>query len=190
MQQKEIISKIIPVLVGAAFLALVVMAVMVQWKGAPVDESTQIVQDITKLKAVIEQINHDATIIGFDHQQNWINFLQIKKGGFVGSEVGSINLAHPDKWNGPYMDDNPTIQNKEYMVVRTKQGYFITPGQGVTLPNGKTIGKDIILDEDADIAGMMFDKNALRYDDKQLAASLAIGSEVVREQASELLPQD
>lgn len=185
--QKIAFSKTIPFLIGSAFMALVIVAFMVQWYGSPVDESVQIVQDLEELSRVLQQIDHDATIIGFDHQKNWINFLQIKKGGFVGSEVGSVNLAHPEKWNGPYMNDNPTIQNKEYMVIHTKQGYFITPGVGVTLPNNKTIGTDIKLDENSDIMALMNDANAFLYDNKRLAVPLLISA---GNQSESVIPAD
>lgn len=172
--QKEVFSKIIPLLIGAVFVVLVVVALLVQWYVSPVNESAQIVQDLVTLSKVLQQIDRDATIIGFDHQKNWINFLQIKKDGFVGSEVGSVNLAYPEKWNGPYMQDNPTIQDKEYMVIQTKQGYFIAPGVGVKLPNNKVIGTDIKLDEESDIMALMNDTNALLYDTKRLAVPLQL----------------
>jgi hypothetical protein len=85
-----------------------------------------------------------------------------------------MNVAHPEKWEGPYLQDNPTMLGQEYQIVRTLKGHFITPGEGVRLPNGKVIGKDIILDEDADIASMMLDVNSLRFKDKPLAAPLNI----------------
>ena len=131
-----------------------------------------IVRDIRKLKTILELVNQDCKILSFDYQKNRINFLNVKS--FVGSEVGSINLVYADKWRGPYLDDNPTFQDKEYLVVRTKKGFFITPGEGVILPNGKVIGTDIVLSEDADIAAMMNDDQQLRFNKKPLAGSLNI----------------
>ena len=61
---------------------------------------------------------------------------------FEGSEVGSLNLAYPKKWQGPYLGDNPTFQGKAYQIIRTKNGYFVTPGDGIMLPNGLVIGRD------------------------------------------------
>jgi len=131
--------------------------------------------DIAHLVEVIQKIDKDCRIIDFDYQQNTINFLNIKKDGFVGSEVGSVNLSYPKKWNGPYMNDNPTMQEKEYMIVRTKDGHFITPGNGVILPNQKEIGKDIILDEKADIPAMMNNPELLNYKGRALAGKVTIG---------------
>ena len=132
--------------------------------------------DIARLKDVFQKIHQDCVIIDFDAQKNPINFLNVAH--FVGSEVGPMNLAHPEKWHGPYMNDNPTIYHIAYQVVSTKKGYFITPGDGVTLPNKKIIGKDIILDKNADIQKMMIDPGMLLYKDKPLAAHLDFGSPV------------
>ena len=138
------------------------------------DTGLFIAQDIAHLATVFENINTTAGILGFDHQKNDINFLNIKKGGFVGSELGSMNLIHPDKWEGPYEKETPRMEEEDYMVVRTHKGYFITPGDGVKLPNGKIIGKDIIFDEGADIEAMMHDEQMLSYQGNALAAKIKI----------------
>ena len=129
--------------------------------------------DIATLQDIFQRIDTQCTIIDFEYQKNPINFLTVKT--FVGSEVGPMNLTHPERWEGPYLDDNPTMQEKEYQIVRTKKGYFITPGDGVILPNGKQIGIDIILDENADIEMIMHDPTMLMFEGKSLAASLSIG---------------
>ena len=92
-----------------------------------------IADDIAQLARIFENIDKTAGILGFDHQKNEIDFLNIKKDGFVGSEVGPMNLIHPKKWEGPYLTEMPRIQEEDYIVVRTKKGYFITPGEGVKL---------------------------------------------------------
>lgn len=129
-----------------------------------------IVEDLARLVSIFERIHHDCTIIGFDHQRNSINFLNVIN--FVGSELGSMNLAHPENWHGPYVDNNPTLQGVEYQIVRTKKGYFITPGDGVKLPNGLIIGKNILLDANADIATLITLDKGLRFHDKPLAVQL------------------
>lgn len=129
-----------------------------------------IARDIEKLTEIFQKIHATCHIIGFDYQKNPINFLNVKE--FTSSEVGPMNLAYPKKWKGPYLDDNLAVQGKEYMVVKTNQGYFITPGEGVLLPNNNVIGKDIILDENANISAMLQDKNGLSYQGKPLAASM------------------
>ncbi len=136
------------------------------------DAGIEISGDIAHLVSIFKKIDKDCGILSFDYQKNPIDFLTVTK--FVSSEIGSMNLAYPQNWKGPYVDDNPEMQAKMYQVVRTKQGYFITPGDGVKLPNGKVIGKDIILDENADIFSMMGNQNELLYKDKALAAPLTL----------------
>jgi len=136
-------------------------------------------KEVVQLVEIMKRIDKKCKIIDFDSQKNPINFLNVTK--FVGSEVGSMNLTYPDQWEGPYLKDNFTIQEKEYQIVQTKKGYFITPGDGVHLGNGKVVGKDIILDENADIAAMMRDKNALMFEGKALAAPLPVGASTAHE---------
>lgn len=170
MKQKIIFS-----LFTIAFLAALIGITIFNWSGSfKRDTGDFISQDIAHLVSIFEDINNTAGILSFDHQKNDINFLNIKKDGFIGSEIGSMNLIHPDKWQGPYEKEIPRIEEEDYMVVRTKKGYFVAPGDGVKLPNGKIIGKDIILDEDADIEAMMHDEQMLAYDGKALAARIQI----------------
>lgn len=135
-----------------------------------------IAQDVVTLQKIFERIDADCTIISFDLQKNPINFLNVKS--FVGSEVGPMNLTHPAKWQGPYLADHPTVEGKEYQIVHTRKGYFITPGEGVKLPNGKVVGEDILFDEDADIMRMMYDENALYFEERPLAVKLNLGAKV------------
>ncbi len=163
-------SLIIALMAVFFFVALSIVDTMYRSKD---DAGLIMADDIVRLKNVFQRIHQDCGIIDFDAQKNPINFLNVVK--FSGSEVGPMNLAHPEKWHGPYMQDNPTIYHSAYQVVSTKKGYFITPGDGVTLPNKKIIGKDIVLDKNADIEKMMMDSQALSYKDKPLAAHLDIG---------------
>lgn len=129
-----------------------------------------IVQDIKKLSSIFDSIKNNAGIQSFEHQKNYIDFLTVKD--FIGSEIGSMNLNHPEKWQGPYVDDNPTVQDKYYLVVQTNNGYFITPGEGVKLANGKVIGKNILLDKDADVRAMISDKSYLLSEYGPLAVEI------------------
>jgi len=169
-------NTIIPVLTILLFLLLVGVSLYRLFYQAKTFSDQLIAKEVVQLAEIFKKIDKRCRIISFDYQKNHINFLNIKKGGFVGSEVGPLNLTYPQNWDGPYLDDNPTIQQKEYQVVRTKKGYFITPGDGVVLSNGKVVGRDIILDENADIPAMMLDKNALNYNGKALAAPLPIST--------------
>lgn len=138
------------------------------------DAGMIIIKDIQKLHEIFTRIHNTCTIIDFDEQKNSINFLNVSK--FSGSEVGPMNLVHPEKWEGPYLQDNPTIYHIAYQIVSTKNGYFITPGDGVKLPNKKIVGKDIVLDKNADIFAMMQDPHSLSYKEQPLAAHLDLGN--------------
>jgi hypothetical protein len=91
---------------------------------------------------------------------------------FEGSQVGPLVLAYPAKWEGPYLSVNPTIQDKFYEIMRVKGGVFVLPGTGVTLPNGKVIGKDFQINKRTDVEMMLEKDGLLRYGDKVLAGKL------------------
>jgi hypothetical protein len=133
--------------------------------------STMIAHEVKQLQNIFKKINQDCGIISFDSQKNNINFLNVKD--FVGSEVGPMNLARPQGWQGPYVKDNPTIQGKEYQVVNTNNGYYIAPGDGVVLANGKEIGKDILLDKQSDIDFITRKDGPLMHQGAALAVKLS-----------------
>lgn len=170
-----------PILIGALFVFFIAITIINFFYQSRIDSARIMAEDVARLAAIFERIDSECGIISFDYQKNPINFLNIKKNGFVGSEIGSMNLAHPEKWNGPYLNDNPTMQAKEYQIVYTDAGYFITPGENVLLPNGKRIGTDIILDQKADIIAMMRDKQGLMADGKPLAIQILVKKATVSE---------
>jgi hypothetical protein len=133
-----------------------------------------IAEDIAQLSAIFKTIHNTCGISSFEHERKYIDFLTIKT--FVGSEVGSMNLSNPAGWQGPYLNDNPTVQQKYYEIVRTRKGYFIVPGQGVTLANGQVVGKDIIVNQSADVLKLVQD-GILKSKDRPLAALIDVGSE-------------
>ena len=161
-------------LVACLFVALIVMALF-NWRVTSKEYLADLIsRDISTLASIIERIDKDCKILSFDYQKNKINFLTVKT--FVSSEVGPLNLAYQDKWKGPYLDDNPSYQGKNYILVKTKQGYFVTPAEDVTLPNGNIIGKDIMLDENADIDEMIKNEKQLRFNNKPLAVKLKLST--------------
>ena len=169
MKKGFINEQYIPILSGFVFASLFVLSVVGLYFKSKRVVGFIIADDVARLTTILENINKTCKIIDFDYQQNWINFLN--NGSFSGSEVGNMNLTYPHKWEGPYLKDNPTMQEKEYMVVSTDKGYFVTPGNGVKLPSGKVIGTDIILDENSDIMHLI-ESGELLYRDKALAAPL------------------
>ncbi len=187
-QKKEgLRGRVVPIIVGIVFAVLLVITGFNFFYQSKSYSTELITRDLKLLQDTFLLVDKQCKIIGFDYQKNPINFLNV--GSFEGSEVGPMNLAYPTKWQGPYVEKNPTQQGLEYQIVRTKKGYFITPGDGVILPNGKTIGKDVVLDESADIAAMMKEGGMLQFKGQALAAPLhlqtGVWQKVIQELADE-----
>lgn len=163
----------LPVLTGILFFALFGIAVFNLIYRTKTIGNEIISHDVRQLVQIFKKIDHDCNIAGFDYQKNNIDYLNV--GSFEGSEIGSLDLKYPSNWKGPYVKDNPTIQNKAYQVVQTRFGHFIVPGDGVKLSDGKIIGKDIVLNEKADVERMTAKGGPLNQGGASLAAKLEIG---------------
>jgi len=158
------------------FVALIITAAW-QFFHAPANKMDVIVsEDLAKMAQIFKRIEEKCNVTGLVGQKDNIDFLNVKS--FVGKEIGPLTLAYPEKWEGPYTKDNPTIQGKFYQIVKTLKGYFIVPGDGVKLPNGKVIGKDIKIDESADLPAMLKDEQQLMYRGKSLGVQLDISTSV------------
>lgn len=157
------------IIAGIGLLAVLFIGNMWYQKGQT--EAEIMANDISELTSIFQQINSHCMITGFDLSKNSINFLNVKE--FAGSEVGPMNLAYPKKWQGPYMKDNPTVQSIEYQIVRTNQGYYIIPGDGVKLPNGKVVGTDITINADTDMNKLMTSEDGFKYKKLILASPLS-----------------
>lgn len=161
---------LIPILVGTFFILLFVTISMRYVAQARKLDDKIIAQNIEKLATIFKDIHKCCTIIGFAHQKNSIDFLNVIS--FKGNRLGSMELLYPSKWQGPYLEQPLVSNGKEYQVVFTTKGYFILPGDGVKLANGKVIGKDIEINKNTDIAALMRDPEALLSQGKPLAAAL------------------
>ncbi len=158
----------------AVVLALLFVFTMARLYMVYSSSTSRIVTDqIAKLVEIFNKIDATAGIVDFEHEKNYIDFLTIKT--FVGSEVGALNLRYPEKWQGPYLDDNPTIQEELYVIIKNKDGNYIVPGDGVRLSNGKVMGKDIVITYDTDIEALMRDPQALFHEGRTLAARIGGG---------------
>ncbi len=152
-------SEIFSISTAFIFTFLFMLTIWLVYKYMPSYTDQLIADDIKKLNNIFQEINKNAGISHFDYLKNRIDFLNVEK--FAGSKVGSMNLLHPEKWKGPYVQENPTINQKVYEIIKTKNGNFIVPGEGTKLANDKIIGKDIIFDENSDIEYMAKDTNLL-----------------------------
>lgn len=165
-------SSLMPVLAVTVFCIFVIIAIFNTFISTKDYETELIERDVKMLADTFKKIEKDCKILGFANVKNIINFLNVK--AFTGSEVGPMNLKHADRWKGPYAETNPSMQGKEYQIIQTHKGYFVVPGDGVTLPNGKIMGKDINFDENSDVQAMMRDDQLLHFKGKALAAPVEI----------------
>jgi hypothetical protein len=162
-------SIVLPVIAGLIFIGFFLLALFQYFYTHRSMLSSVISEHIIEMKKHIEKIDKTARILSFEHEYSYIDFLTVKS--FAGSEVGTLNLAYPHKWEGPYMSDNPTIQEKYYRIVRSKGDYFIVPGDGVELDYNKVIGKDIVFSENTDIEKLI-ESGELSYQKKPFAIKL------------------
>lgn len=148
-----------------------------------------IAEHILQLNDIFNQINRTCKISGFSSKRDYIDFLTVKK--FEGNMIGSMILLEPKKWDGPYLNNNLTIEGKEYQIVRAKKGYYIVPGEGVVLANGQIINKTIIFKSSTDIESLMQDPNYLFSisANKPLAAYIELAENPDRKQNDELIAE-
>lgn len=159
---------LIPLVTLVLFIALVFVALHRLYYQANDVVSTVVSGHIQTLSGIFKRIDHACDIVDFEHEKNYIDFLNVKS--FSGNKLGSMTLARPERWKGPYLADNPSIQERFYVVVKTKKGYFIAPSEGVRLSNGKLIGKDIVYTLDTDFEGLMSEGHDLWHAGRPLAA--------------------
>ena len=164
------------VIIAACIVLVVCVSLFNFWFKAREYDSAFIVKDLQQLQEILLRIDNDCKILSFDYIKNPINFLNV--GTFTSSEVGPMNLGYPKNWKGPYVQDNLQVQNIEYQIVKTKKGLFITPGDGVILPNGNVVGKDLVLDENADIDAMAHDEHAFLHKGRALVLPLPLKTTV------------
>lgn len=163
-----------PVVTGVAFLAFVSLSVGYYiYNARRIVADDLIAQHIEQLKDIFIRINDRCKIKSIKQSPTPIDFLNTVS--FVGSHVGPLELVYPNNWQGPYLKETLKIQDKPYEMLIAKDGYFIVPGKGVRLTNGKIIGKDIILRHDTDIDALLKDpETLLSATGKPLAARLPI----------------
>lgn len=168
------VRKEIPIVAITVFMSLFFISVWTFLRFSHYSTDTVIVQDLQNLQKIFKEIDKDCKIIGFEHTKNYIDFLTVKE--FVGSQIGSMNVTYPRKWKGPYLKRTPTVNEQQYFILKNKNGYYLVPGDGVVLANGKTIGKDLMLDETSDIDALLQNSAALKSSQGLLAAKIDIES--------------
>lgn len=162
----------VSVLIGLVLVALLGYTAYFFWFQSKHEINEFIATDTSHLTEILQEIDQRCEIMSFDQEKSYINFLNV--GCFEGSEVGPMNLAYPQKWEGPYLKDNPTLQGFYYYVLKNKKGYYIVPGDGIKLTNGKVLGKDIVITVDTDIETLLKNEPGLWFNTTPLITKLTL----------------
>ncbi|MCB9493219.1 MAG: hypothetical protein H6679_03010 [Epsilonproteobacteria bacterium] len=156
---------------SSIFLLLLLIVVLVRmFYVRPYHLSKVMNNDLGLIERIFEDIDKECNILSIRKYGATIDFLTVAR--FAGSSVGCLNLAYPKHWNGPYLNRTPSIQGRPYQIVQTQEGHFVVPGDGVKLPNGKIIGKDIIFNADTVISEMIKPDGELCHNKQPLALKL------------------
>lgn len=130
-----------------------------------VHKSIQPKEEFVIAANIIRSIDNDCKIIKLIGNNNPINFFNIKE--FSGNTVGSIQIADPEKWKGPYLDYIPSYNDQPLSLVNTASGIYIVPGNGTVLANNKIVGTDIIIDDKTDMNNIVKEYPELILDNKK-----------------------
>ncbi len=139
-------------------------------KERPLYLATVIKSDLSQIEKNLGIIDKDCNILSIVSERAYVDFLNIEK--FSGSMVGSLNLAYPAKWKGPYLRRNPTLQGLFYEIIKTRSGVYLVPGHGVKLPNGMVVGRNFEVTYDAPIEKLLQSGGALNYKGEALARKI------------------
>lgn len=156
----------------SSFLLVAIMGLFVYQvlKERPQYLAAVIQSDLGQIEKHLATIDKDCNILSINSPRAAVDFLNVEK--FSGSMVGCINLAYPEKWNGPYMRRSPTLHGIFYELVKTREGVYIVPGQGVKLPNGMVVGKHFDVTYATPISQMLKVGGQLHYKGEALARKI------------------
>ena len=155
---------------GIIFVAVCTSVILKFLSQARIANDELIAEHVVKLQQIFKQIDDSCKITALRRPHDHIDYLTVIS--FAGSVVGPLNLLEPKNWQGPYVEESLTMNGKEYMLLATKTGLYVVPGNGVKLSNGKIIGKTLILSPQSNIEQMMHDPQALLSNNKSLAARI------------------
>lgn len=159
------------VIFSASFLAILMLIFVFRVFSDRTQILTAVIrEDLAMIESILSQIDKECNILDIRRHSAMIDFLTVEK--FTGSVVGPLNLARPQNWKGPFLSQNPAIQQKFYEIIQAKDGYFVVPGEGAELPNGLVMGQDVVIDGDTLVEPMLQVGGPLWYKDQACAARL------------------
>ncbi len=87
----------------------------------------------------------------------------------------------------PYLRDNPMIDNKNIKLLKTQSGYYVVPGDGVKLPNGKIMGTDLVIDKSTNMQQLIAEGGDLNYKNRPLSTFIPTASSRIAQLANDLI---
>jgi len=158
------------IIVGIVLFALLVFTMYQFYGGAKNAAERVMANDIDQVVKILEQIDATCEIVNIVRDDAAIDFLQVQ--AFAGSQIGALQLKYPEKWKGPYLQRNLMVQGIPYELIQTREGFYVIPGKGVRLSNGKIVGKDIIFTRETDVELYLNAIWGLEVDGEPLARKL------------------
>ena len=162
--------KYFPLVSVVTFGLIILMFVLRFLYTRPQIVASLVENDIGIISLAIEKIDSRCSILKIVGNKADIDFLNIKK--FSGSVVGPLSLAYPENWEGPYLKSNPTLRGTFYQIVKASDGFFIVPGDGVELPNGVVLGKDLVVTPELFLENHISSGGLLTYKGRSLGKKL------------------
>jgi len=167
--------RLFPILSAMFLVFVMIVGVYKIAYDRPFFKARLIAFEVDRIARILKEIDEHCNILAIRAEKNPIDFLTVRD--FVSSEIGSLNLAYPLQWKGPYLRDNPTIRGRTFEIVKARDGVYVVPGQNVILPNGLIMGLDVVIDLNTNVSGMLGKNGSLTFKGVALAKKLdfAIG---------------
>lgn len=167
---KIFLKKYFTIFSSTLLLSLAAIFIFRLVNNKPYFTASVISEDLTKLHKVFDEIDKTCNILHVSRERCVIDFLTVEK--FIGSEIGCLNLAYPEKWKGPYLQVNPRLQQRHYELVNVDEGLFIVPGNKVRLPTGFVMGRDIVISRTTPLKKLIAPGGMLNYKGQSLGCYL------------------
>ncbi len=162
--------RIFPILSAMFLVFIMIVGVYKIAYDRPFFKARLIIFEVDRIARILKEIDERCNILAIRSGKNPIDFLTVRD--FVSSEIGSLNLAYPRQWKGPYLRDNPTIRGRTFEIVKAGDGAYVVPGQNVTLPNGLIMGQDVVIDLSTNVSEMLGKDGPLTFKGVALAKKL------------------
>lgn len=149
---------------------MLIISLFKVYYNKPYFTASLIGNDVKIVHDALHSIDKRCNILRFNNRRVILDFFTVSS--FDGSVIGGVSLAYPKKWTKAVLHRNPIIQQKFYEVVRAQDGFFVVPGEGVTLPTGLVMGKDVVIKRQTQVGPMIRPDGKLFFKGIKLAKRL------------------